>query len=730
MLRQGISVQSNVHRRQRRRASRFSSVAPFFATGVGLIAVALLVPVSPSKDSEARIFSEGLSVEIDRSSPAFAALEDATTSLNERISSKKREVVRASIELVSGRVDGVAFANHIRQEIVQEERQIAAERLAQANYSRIAAHGPREVFPVAEVVVPDAVEPQAKAKAVKHPTKTISLSDLKVSREELFKSLLLPLASTDKRDRNVAKNSWQPSERATGSNDKPDVVARQTEDGVAQQNGKDEVSIAEVRQLTISGPIEFSGGVALTSSNDRVVVFREEDGESMEPGAVWLRDARYEIFVNQPVGTLVAELRASSGEVLGRGKVELETLKSMQRQQYRVDAVKLKIGPVAHGITVRVHQPTIARQPVAGARVELEQLPYTGITQKDGQYTERDLIEGSNVVLRAARPGHWGTLAFARAGQFAEMPLFSDKSIDAIAAEVAPGVPTHSKAVVWGRVTRSGKAVEGARVELMTTENELRPVYFNAMNLPDSSLTSTSANGLYAFFPVQPGAHAVQAIDMKGITEPVVFPADANSVTSVDLELAVEKKAKVRVFDSFRTDWPLAAELVSVGRDHGIMVDRSGETTVRFNGGTSSLILDADAGKSYDRVRISVDRNQKLIDVPMVQSVWLDRMRGSLRINQGVNSGTVVGFIQGQAQYRVALDESSVAASSRVLYFNSRGEVTGSEIGQPGGGFVIFNVPEGHRTVLVQFSGSSKVLSSTALVESGITNVITHRVRN
>jgi hypothetical protein len=113
----------------------------------------------------------------------------------------------------------------------------------------------------------------------------------------------------------------------------------------------------------------------------------------------------------------------------------------------------------------------------------------------------------------------------------------------------------------------------------------------------------------------------------------------------------------------------------------------------------------------------------------MIQTAWMDRVLGSLKLNREPDTGTVVGFVQGQSRFRVSLEEKSVGPSTRIVYFNQRGEVTRDDHGEPGGGFILMNMPEGFRTVAIQPEGTAKFFSTAILVESKVINVISHWIR-
>lgn len=738
-----------------RRQSLLRSVGPLLATGFGFVAFALCVPSNPSQKSEARIFTQGVSIEIDRSSPAYAALEDSLmedTQANDQAEGQAgfdgslngSSVGKPATEiLVSGQRSAAPLAEKIAKDIKREEALYAQEHAAreQAAMAVVQALSKPQASLVAKVDASQAAPEKTQSvetqpKAIEHKTVVLSYADLGVkNREEFAQQFSGPIQQAAReadmsRISRIANNNRLPNRpRFRDPIQNPRTVAsnetvRELGSGANGDNPNE-----NIRQIVISGNIEFAGGIAVTSANDRVVIYREDDGEKLEPGAVWLRDARYEIFVDRPEGRLIAELRAISGEVLGRGTYDLDQLPKLALNQYRATGIPVKLGPVPHGISGRVLNGPVANSKTFGlqnASVSFEQLPFQTVAGKDGHFDQPTLLEGSSVVIRSERTGSWGTLAIAHAGQALDVSLYSDQAMRALLKAAAPTEMNseRSAAYIWGRIVRDGKPVAGAKVDLMTTDRPLKPIYFNKLGMPDPTLEASSSNGLYAFFPVPPGAHALQAADGHGLTEPNLFPADARTVSQVDLELKVTQAAKVRVFDAFKTDFPLSAEVVSAGRSQGVMVPRTGESKVTFTGGSGLLILDADTGQNYAKTRLSISRTSRLIDFPMIQSSWLEGLRSSQRVNAESGVGTIVGFVRGTSAYQVALDEKSLASTSRIVYFDATGRVSRNQFGEPGGGFAVFNVPTGFRTILIQPSGTTRALGAAVLVDDSVVNVI------
>jgi hypothetical protein len=744
------------------------ALAKHHALGVSLLALGLsaafvsfafFAPLAEGTSTSARVFTEGVNINLDRSSPAFAALEDTWSS---DTPPENNSTAPLAVELSVGAVpvtylaEKIMRANQREQSLITQER---AARHASAQLMAKMAVATLRRMTFGFQAPHERVIPKTVAGAETSATKTISLSELNISREELLSSLFLPLAHSENDQqlqppaaalayapaRPRKTPAQDPSKRYRGSSQNSPNSNPQPDTGeYSERSSSSNLSTESVslhpcashptrHQITVSGPLEFSDGLALANSMDRVVVFRQVDGEAVESGAVWLRQGRYELFAEENSGQIVGELRTPYGDVIGRGSFELSCIPVTQQNQPRISGIKLRIQPVPQGLGGRVHA---KNQPLPGTEVVFRDLPFNSESGADGRFSQENLLEGSNAIVAVRRPGYWGTLGFARTGVDNQIELISNRD-DQMVRYLMSAAMTRSgqsggkqRAIIWGRVTQGGKPRQGARVELLTTASIIQPMYFNSAMMPDSNLTQTSANGMYAFFPVPQGAHAVQAVtDVDQVTESIVFPTEDRMISRMDIETAAVKQAKIKVFDAFATDRPLGAQLTSPGSNQFKEVEQTGIGAINYAENRSLLIIDADAGSRYRQTRIAINRDRGIIYIPMITNSWVDSMRGRFRVNTETGTGVVVGFVQGGSPYKIALEERSLLPSSRVIYFNSRGEPNDTDFGQPGGGFIIFNVPEGFRTITVQASGSSKIHSSVTLVESKVVSVISHWLR-
>jgi hypothetical protein len=195
---------------------RFASAASLLAAGVTAIALVTIVPSVPSHQSNARIITQGLAIQLDRSSPAFAAMEDALV-VPEMIADNSVSEPTEVVFLATGQGSAEMLAMRIMRDNRREENLLAQAKMAKEAQARLLAQAammalkqvavkmrpvalpkalPAAVKAIADTkVTANRVPPAPNKPAIQHPTRTISLSELHMSREELLGSLMAPIVT-------------------------------------------------------------------------------------------------------------------------------------------------------------------------------------------------------------------------------------------------------------------------------------------------------------------------------------------------------------------------------------------------------------------------------------------------------------------------------------------------------------------------------------------------------
>lgn len=738
------------------------------------------------EELQPRIFSEGIAVRLNREAPPVAALEEAlrdqpwaaiepnpslgvpavrlSAGAVDSIGPKSPIVIaeeiiasnrRFELALLNVRAPAVIIAPplpHPRQQIQQKPATMIGRGGASTDNSKplMASVAPVRKLEELRIQAP----PVVSAQPVEAKPQVISLSKNGITREQLLAALFMPLANDGSKNRKPAAGTprqiFQPSPQRSleaAPSVKPESgfsladaqeIANRSSGAIAPRG----------RQIMIRGPLELAGGLALTHARDRIAVVRESRGQFIESGAVWIREGRYEIFVESMEGHLVAEVRSPQGEVIGRGQLELASVARQDQniEKRNIDGVVLKVQPISSGIAGRVQSAysssatgtssgsLAVSRGLQGARIEFNQTPSVVRSVSGGHFEDSKFVEGSRVVAQIHAKDHWPTLAMMTTGAEPIIPLFSKKMMNAFIGLTDKTMkPVEQIAltsgVVWGRVTRAGAPVAGAKIDVLT-EGVGEPVYFNELMLPDSGLKETGSNGLFALPSATAGLHGIQVHVGKRTSDPVYMTTEPGSVSSLDLDILRASEIQARAFEAFRPEAGVGVVLKPMGhlKARRMMIDAEEGKAIKLAHLGSPSILDVEGGAEYLSVRLIQNPETRHLDIPMVNRSWYDRIIGRLKYNSVPQTGNIIGFIQGQ-RFRITMEESALSVDARVIYFDSRGEMTTQSYGEPGGGFLLLGVKDGVQTVIVEAEGSNRKFAATVLVQEGIVATVSHWLR-
>lgn len=740
------------------------------AAAIGLFAGYVAMPTESSfeavythylakEELRPRSFEEGVKLRFDREAPPIAALEEAL-----------RDQPWATIERAPGLSVKPTELKAEKQSIEKLAAQIVADN--QREWAVIRAARPAVAPAMVEHRMPLSTGTLTTARPLPpepamlgsastsapasvpsggrfvNPPVVVSSAKLGMTRDQVLAALFMPIAnmpsvSTPPAGPTTASARTPARTFAQGAGLAPDSQRGTPPGSAAGAEAGLEAGFVEGpagrmapqgHQILVRGPIEFSGGLAVTHAGDRLVVQREAAGRSAEAGSVSLRKGQYEIYVESLDGVLVAELRGPHGDIVGRGHFELNKIQVTPAQR-RVDGILLRVTPVVAGIAGRVRSAYATGpldQGLRGARIAFAQTSIKTQTQGAGFFEERRLAEGSRVTARVTAKAHRPTIVTLLAGMESAVPMYSEKMINAFDGLTREQSLTN-QGLVWGRVVRNGSPVESARIEILT-EGALRPIYFSELMLPDKTKTATGSNGLFAI-PVADGrVHAIQVVTAEKYSEPVFAVVDPGAVTPLELDLAKRGIYQAAAFDAFRTEWPLAVSIRPTGHAKGrtIRLPREPKTDRPLQVGLTHLgqpvSLDVEAGPEYLQTRVIQNPETRSLILPMVQKVWFDRLVGRVRYNGTFAEGAAIGFIQG-GRFKVEMAPEAFGNDARILYFDSRGELLDQPYGEAGGGFVILGLKSGVQTVVVKADGSDQVFATTVVIDHDTVSTVNHWLR-
>lgn len=464
-------------------------------------------------------------------------------------------------------------------------------------------------------------------------------------------------------------------------------------------------------RATLSGRIELGGGLAITNVQQRIVISRELEGLAIEKAQVWLEDGRFEIATKSLRGRLVGRLLDGKGTVLGSGEIRLTSL-SPANDSDRIENLKMVISPAVNGAQVEIvsaYSHAGETQLVAQSQVQLVGPASQLVPDKEHRYFREDSLKpGSSYIVRAVAENHWGTLVVGLSGQPVRAELFPNRLIEAL-INLTVGEKRNlgeNFGVIWGRITRDGKPVPNARVEL-AGEHRLSANYFNSMLLPDRFADSTGENGTFAFVGVTPGIQSVRVV-YQGESYPAqIVPTERGHVSYIDFDLGSSEGIPLDVIDPFDTGREVNGVIRWAG-DESSEIEIQGRGQLRQPSGLGLFTLELDPGELYELTRYTMPRRTRRLTLPTVRRDWIVSLAARKRVNQDSGVGIAVGY-NFDENFTVSIDGVEDESSTpEVVYFDSRGQALFTDEGIPGGGFAIFNIPPGLRTITLSVAGSAQ----------------------
>lgn len=367
-------------------------------------------------------------------------------------------------------------------------------------------------------------------------------------------------------------------------------------------------------------------------------------------------------------------------------------------------------------MSVKNHRRNPSPEVMVGAFAEEIKADADGTLKVDG------LSEGSWSFLRAEAKGYMPTITLASAGETEATPLFPEKMIKALTAIVrdsrGSGMGGETGSVVWGQ-TKSPFGSAGIRVELEDLP-EARVVYLNELLIPDEGLTATSSNGYFAFVDLPRGFYSLRATRGEKQMGVANVEVDDGAVSPVEIRETADLHAtSIKVYDGFTGS--AQASRVSIQNLENA-IDVMGYAEVKMPSlNHLNLIHLSPADPMYAPAMYVQNSNEDYVHLPLVRTDWLMSVRGFLKFSDQPGTGILVGFVP-STSFEVHLTHLPDLDPAQIVYFDSQGQVVPS--GVAGGGFIVFNVPEGSHSVLVIPQDSAVAQSKVIPVDSGTLNIL------
>lgn len=465
------------------------------------------------------------------------------------------------------------------------------------------------------------------------------------------------------------------------------------------------------RQALISGNLEMTKGLALTG-DQKIVVYRQIGGTRYGYGQVFVDQGRYEIYVEEPnTGVVIAEL-LENDNMIGRAEILMPEVMLNAKTDNDLKNVSIKIAPILDQV--------VAQNISAYSYYKKEKLKNSQIQISDRLNADAKVFN-STIIMKASKENHWGNIILGSSKQLFTHVLNPDATIQALKDILGIRTPKEQMGIIKGEVLIAGKHVAGAQIEIVGQE-DIKPVYFNSF-IPDTTLTETSANGEYAFVDIPEGNYLVTAKYKGKYLSPQVAPVEAGFITQVQFDVQKPSLAEAFVFD-IQSSEMMSANINFLGS--GTKVPVQSRKLISFSGTDGVQFLEVQANdQNYYSTRVTVDKSEKEVLIPMISQNWLNDLLARLKVNSIPDTGLIIGTAL-DLPYSVELDPNAYNEDTKIVYFDSQGKlVPGAMITPAGGGFVAVNVNQGIRSLFNKYHSTNNLKITTMAVDSNAINVFT-----
>ena len=655
-------------------------------------------------------------IQIDRSTPAFAALEDIQSDFAESESSQPQFL--NEVELVSGK----EFVPQMEEEFI-ERRVITLQAMTiRRDITAVPKIQIAQNDRTSNIDWKDNENLPTLNERKKLLAEELSYNELDVPtpREVAKKLVEEELENTVEGERHLTTKAGgvivvkKPSEASPSPYVKDyqsDEVVPPAQTPVADSEYAPSTGIDEAQgsKKMVKGFVQING-VEMGPST-RWKIYREYGGKRFERGAIDIGASEFRIEVENKKGFVVAELEDHFGKTYGRGRVSIES--------DRLDT--LNIQPVVSTASISANPPGVSgdmavafNQPALAATYKMFGSDIHQLASGE-QLDVSTYNEDSRIFVEAESAGHFATVALGRLDQLKSIPLYTVSAMKAfyhIVKEFFRQVDVQNFGILWGQVFKDGKPLKGAQVELASGEGRL--VYFNEIGIPRGNLNSTTDLGQFAAVNVPEGIQSVRVRFENQVYPAQIIPSYAGKISELNLEVPSD------YFDHKMATYSLLdpqQEVSAAGRLLGLdqTFELEGLTSISLPTLNSGVLVEFDGGPNFELLRTHLPKlvGSSEIRMPLVPMEWVENLVRSSGNYLDRRLGWAIGFVDGFSEVRILGAPDSF---HKVIYFDQNFNLVSQGNQVPAsGGFLAFNLPQGFQSIEVR-----NVNSSESYVESFI----------
>lgn len=471
---------------------------------------------------------------------------------------------------------------------------------------------------------------------------------------------------------------------------------------------------------TIIGLLEIKDGLAVTNEH-HIEVRRYEEGVFQERGYVNLIQGTYQLDLQNTKGYILARLVTAKGKILGEGIGRVTDVKWNKLAPHQGPKINITKKIDIKGRTISAYNEGKAEALPASAKGKIG--VFKGYVSHEldasGKISIDNVVARSSTNLVTQVTGHMTTQQIIVSSSEFENVVYPQKMIQALKAFVSEQKQINyndpNLSVIMGQVVFDKKPTSGIKVQI-ENYNEIEPIYFNSLMLPDSKLATTSENGYFAFIGAPDELHHIVALRGENYFGHVNTKVDAGVVSFAKIESTIKtEQTEIKVYDAFAGN-PRPAELTLQSLPEKMEIDENGFQNAFMPSIERWSLLFANPSKDYQPAYYSYVDKTDYIYVPLISKSWLYGLVAELKINIHPESGIIMGFVHDE-DFSVEIPNYEKYKNS-IIYFDYAGRITKQRSGAQGGGFIIFNLPSDIYEVLVIGAKSQKIYSRLAPIKS------------
>ncbi len=459
------------------------------------------------------------------------------------------------------------------------------------------------------------------------------------------------------------------------------------------------------KQFHVAGTITMAGGAGYVAGDQQILIHHVVNGLTHNSGTLDPTSGRFAINTDDLSGQIVAEVRDAHGQLLAQGAVDLPKNNNK--------SVNISVLPVFSGTAGEVVSTNaLGSRPKAIPDATLiirgieRIVPYISRAKA---YLDDLLVQPSNYIVEATHRDYWPSLALAESGEKFQTQLFQNQFLESflqLTLDKYAARDAENMGLIWGKVTMQGEPIEGAKVSLVG-ENAHAPVYFTGF-IPDLARKTTSLSGEFAFSSLNPVETAVQVSLGKKSFWPVLLPIQPHTVSYADLRISPPRDVDFSAAEAF-SNAPKRAAVVPLGTSDEFFVPEQGSHQKALQTVKGMTLLEAKTDNQHAVTRRVLHSNQTRLTFPFLRNAWLRYMiQKSAAVKLPNNDVSALFFVTGD-DYDVTIGSGGAHPGQKIAYFNSKGQFSAKPTID--GGFIVFGLPRGFQTITMSSSHTKKVVT-------------------